>query len=246
MFGIEGSHLWVWQDVFGQGQARWKNEREFSKMNEEVVWAYVPALPLASCVASLSLIHKMGITAPTSWGCIRILWDNAYEALSPGLTHSLHSVNVPPSFLSSSRVTSDQWSVEPWGVRLLLGDCRVLLPALTALSYLRSELDKSQRVGCTNCRHFGPVLIVKTPLVPLLREKWVGCASYSFPCGDHFTIYMVFLHSCLYLDLHNNPMGYNRGVLSLQFKEKYQCSERPSHLSEGTQSRKGTRLQPQL
>lgn len=110
MFGIEGSHFWVWQDVFGQGQARWKNEREFSKMNEEVVWAYVPALPLASCVASLSLIHKMGIiTAPTSWACIRILWDNAYEALSPGLTHSLHSVNVAPLVLVF--IQSDQWSV---------------------------------------------------------------------------------------------------------------------------------------
>ena len=71
-------------------------------------------------------------------------------------------------------------------------------------------------------------------------------STYTFPYREYFAIYKVFLHSWFYLNLPNDPIGQNRWLLLLLFKETNQCSRSPNNLTKVTHIREGWPLELML
>ena len=168
---------------------------------------------------------------------MRVTWDNVFKALSPrpGLQEALLS----PLLI----VISDQWKHRD--VRIVGRAFPGPYSSLITPGYLilRSGLDKFHRVRWTGCYHFGSVWIVKSLLVPLLKGKK---SSYTFLYREYFTMYKVFLHLWFYLNLPNDPIGQNKWLLLLLFKETNQCSRSPDNLTKVTQITEGWALDRML
>lgn len=142
----------------------------------------------------------------------------------------------PLSFLSSSRVISDQWNLRCQSVAgALPGPYSAQLPTFWIGQIPESRMYKLPPLWtCFNCQD-------------------ITCTSSQGKVGGAVLLILSLMETLLvfirYFYTHASIWIFTIilwGTIVLQFKEKYQCSERPGHLSKGTQSRKGTRLQPQL